>query len=388
MKKTFSKYITEFLKKESSSGILLAFATILAFIVANSKFNEMYFGLLNFKILGLSTQLWVNDALMAIFFFVIGLEIKREVVSGELSTPKKALLPLLCALGGMVFPALIYLYFNPSLPVSKGWGIPMATDIAFAVGILSFLGPRVPFSLKILLLAIAIVDDLGAILAIAFFYTAEIRNIGLAIAALGICIILGMRTLGFNKYRYFIPIGGLVWFGFLYSGVHATIAGVILGLLTPVTLKLKDKGLKTLEPVNDLIHKLHPFTSFLIMPVFAFANAGVNLSGMIFSDVFINQIYVGIVAGLVVGKPFGILITSFVVHKMKLVSLPSQVNWAHIISIGLLAGIGFTMSLFISSLALPTNLEIYSKVAIITASLISGLAGFLLLKTILRPNSV
>lgn len=388
MKKTFSKYIAEFLKKESSSGILLAFATILAFIVANSKFNEMYFGLLNFKILGLSIQLWVNDALMAIFFFVIGLEIKREVVSGELSTPKKALLPLLCALGGMVFPALIYLYFNPGLPASKGWGIPMATDIAFAVGILSFLGPRVPFSLKILLLAIAIVDDLGAILAIAFFYTAEIRNVGLAIAALSICIFLGMRILRINKYRYFIPIGGLVWFGFLYSGVHATIAGVILGLLTPVTLKLKDKGSKTLEPVNDLIHKLHPLTSFLIMPIFAFANAGVDLSGMILSDVFFNPIYVGIVAGLVVGKPFGILITSFFAHKMKLVSLPNQVTWAHIISIGLLSGIGFTMSLFISSLALPTSLEIYSKVGIITASLISGLAGFLMLKTILRPNSV
>lgn len=388
MKKTFSKYIAEFLKKESSSGILLAFATILAFIVANSKFNEMYFGLLNFKILGLSIQLWVNDALMAIFFFVIGLEIKREVVSGELSTPKKALLPLLCALGGMVFPALIYLYFNPGLPASKGWGIPMATDIAFAVGILSFLGPRVPFSLKILLLAIAIVDDLGAILAIAFFYTEEIRNVGLAVAALSICIVLGMRILRINKYRYFIPIGGLVWFGFLYSGVHATIAGVILGLLTPVTLKLKDKGSKSLEPVNDLIHKLHPFTSFLIMPIFAFANAGVDLSGMILSDVFFNPIYVGIVAGLVVGKPFGILITSFFAHKMKLVSLPSQVTWAHIISIGLLAGIGFTMSLFISSLALPTNHEIYSKVGIITASLLSGLAGFLLLKTILRSNSL
>lgn len=379
--------IKEFLKVESSSGIVLGTAAVLAFIIANSSLSSLYFSVLDLNIFGLTLRYWINDGLMAIFFFVVGLEIKKELVLGHLNSPKKAALPMAAAIGGVLFPAAIYLAFNQTPPSSNGWGIPMATDIAFALGVLALFGKKVPLSLKIFLLAVAIVDDLAAILVIAFFYTGAIKGAGLGIAALALGAAAMLRFSGVKNYFYYVLIGSIVWVGFLYSGVHATIAGVLLGLLTPTKFPTDKNTNNTYSPLEDLVHKVHPWVSFAIMPIFAFANAGVNLTGVDFTEVIISPVSLGIILGLLIGKPLGVFLVSYLAVSFKLASLPKGLNWGHILGVGFLAGIGFTMSLFISSLALPAELEINSKTGIIFGSILSGLIGSFILKLFIKkPN--
>jgi NhaA family Na+:H+ antiporter len=390
MLKSFTKLVRRpietFLKTEASSGIILALCATLAMIVANSPWAPEYFELLHVKFFGLSLQHWINDGLMAIFFFVIGMEIKKEILVGELSTVKKAVLPVAAAVGGMILPALIYFFFNPSAPSANGWGVPMATDIAFALGILTLFGKRVPLPLKIFLLALAIVDDLGAVLVIAIFYTKEIRIEGLLAAAGALGAMWFMRRMGIKSYLAYTAWGALAWFGVLFSGVHATVAGVLIGLLTPLTFKVSRESNTTYSPLDTLVHWLHPWVSFGIMPIFAFANAGISLSGIEVSELVQNPIHQGIALGLLVGKPLGIFIFSRVSVLLRWGSLPSGISWNHIWGAGFLGGIGFTMALFISNLALAPEFEIFSKTGIIFGSLLSGLAGSLILALTLRKN--
>jgi NhaA family Na+:H+ antiporter len=378
-KAAFVTPIDLFLKTEAKSGILLAICAMIAMILANSSWAPEYFHILGIKLFNLNLQQWVNDALMAIFFFVIGMEIKKEIVAGELRSPQRAALPVAAALGGMIFPALIYYSFNPRPPDLAGWGIPMATDIAFALGVLTLFGRRVPLSLKIFLLAIAIVDDLGAILVIAFFYTNQINGYGLGIAALFIGLMALVKAVGIRSYWIYTLLGATAWLGVLLSGVHATIAGVVIGLLTPLTFPREKDSLTTYSPLNDLVHALHPWVSYGIMPVFALANAGITLTGTELSELIINPIHRGVAIGLVFGKPAGIIFFSLLAEKTGLAKLPSDLNWKNIIAVGLLAGIGFTMSIFISNLALSSEQEIYSKTGIVAGSLASALLGSIFL---------
>lgn len=373
------KPIVSFFKIEASSGILLAFFALIAMVLANSELSSEYFSVLNFKIINLTVQHWINDAFMVIFFFLIGMEIKKEMVAGELRSPKKAALPIAAAMGGMVFPAIIYYFLNPEYPDSKGWGIPMATDIAFALGVLTIFGNRASLSLKIFLLAIAIVDDLGAILVIAFFYTTKINVQGLAIAAVVLGIMMLVKSIGIKNYSIYILLGFFVWVGVLLSGVHATIAGVLIGLLTPYKFPTERKSTITYSPLEYLVHKLHPWVSFGIMPIFALANAGVVIKGVDIIEIIKNPIHQGVALGLLIGKPVGILVFSFLAVKFKLAQLPSALSWRDVTAVGVLAGIGFTMALFISNLALYPEQEIYSKTGIILGSIIAAIAGSILL---------
>lgn len=373
MIKKLKSSLIKFIQVESSSSIILAVTTILALIIANSIFSSDYTSILNFKFFNLSISHWINDGLMAIFFFLVGLEIKKEIVIGELNTLKKASLPIAAALGGMIVPALIYVAFNPKAPELNGWGIPMATDIAFALGVLSLFGKRIPVALKILLLAVAIVDDLGAIIVIAIFYTSKINLIGLLIASIAIAGVYGLKRFKISNYFMYFPFGIILWFGVLYSGVHATIAGVILGLLTPITF-LDSRSLQT-EPAEKLIKFLHVPVSFIIMPIFAFANAGVEVNFATFNTAVSSNLFNGIVLGLVLGKPLGILLFSFVSCKLKISRLPNELQWRHIFVLGNIAGIGFTMSLFISKLALSIELEQIAKLAVLMASITAILFG-------------
>lgn len=425
-----------FLKMESSSGIILLAVAVIAMVMANSPLYDIYNAIIHFDLgvklgsteVSHSFQHWVNDGLMVIFFFVVGLEIKRELVQGELSSLSKAALPMFAALGGMVAPALIYLALNPTYPGHAGWGIPMATDIAFAVGILTLFSRKVPFTLKIFLLALAIVDDLGAILVIAFFYTESIHQFALGMAAVGIAVITIMKYSGVRQITIYSVVGFLVWVAILKSGVHATISGVIMGLLTPVAALFPKKELpqkfkkladeiaeniknekdekelssETLDKIHDLhtvtvessspldrlIHMLHPFVSFVIMPIFAFVNAGVHIENISITEFFNNHISLGIILGLVVGKPIGVMLMSYIAIKLKLAKLPKGVTWGNMLAVGFLAGIGFTMALFISNLALHNlpNLEMFSKLGILTASIIAGIIGSVLLVVSKSPN--
>jgi len=432
--------IERFLKLEASSGILLIVASILALIMANSGLHHFYHDLLHFPIdlhigsLTLHGTLhhWVNDALMVIFFFVVGLEIKRELILGELSTPKKAALPLFAALGGMVVPAAFYAFLNMSGAEGtalNGWGIPMATDIAFAVGIITLLGKRVPFSLKIFLLALAIVDDLGAVFVIAAFYTSEIHAGALGIAALGCIAMVCFNFIGIRSVIAYVILGFIIWLGFFESGVHATIAGVVVGFLTPykalikgdelgeklteisgraleklrfkddvatkveleykdrkTLLQLRDVSYEGLSPMDRLIDQLHPWVSFFIMPVFAFFNAGVEISTEALSSFFSSPVSMGVILGLVVGKPIGILVFSWLATVLRMAALPAGVNWKQVLGLGFLGGIGFTMSLFVTGLAItdPFMADL-AKMGILTASLIASVVGALLLITF-SPN--
>lgn len=373
------KPIETFLKTEASSGIVLAICALIAMALANSPWAPQYFNLLMFKIAGLNIQQWINDALMAIFFFVIGMEIKKELIVGELRSPQLAALPIAAALGGMIFPALIYHFFNQQSPDAHGWGIPMATDIAFALGVLSLFGKKVPLSLKIFLLAIAIVDDLGAILVIAFFYTSKINGQGLGIAALMFGLMVLIKEMGIKSYLAYIIIGSIAWFGILLSGVHATIAGVVIGLITPLTYQVNKGANKTYSPLEDLVKYLHPWVSYGIMPIFALANAGINITGTDISLLIQNPIHQGVALGLVFGKPAGIILFSALAVAFGLAKLTSGLKWKHVIATGFLAGIGFTMALFISSLALLPEQEIYSKTGIVLGSLVSAILGAIFL---------
>ncbi len=376
--------INKFIHIESSSSIVLGVATLLALLLANSSFSIGYHAFLGLKVFNLSISHWINDGLMAIFFFLVGLEIKKEIVIGELNSVKKASLPIAAALGGMIVPALIYWSFNPRPPEATGWGIPMATDIAFALGVLSLFGKRIPAALKILLLAVAIVDDLGAIIVIAVFYTSKLNVLGLAIGVVAVFAIQLLKHFRISNYFVYVPFGILLWLGVLYSGVHATIAGVILGLLTPIQFKVNSA--KQIEPAERLIKFLHTPVSFLIMPVFALANAGVEFSFSSLATASSTGLFKGILYGLVVGKPLGILLFSYVSYKFKLSHMPKGLSWHHIFVLGNIAGIGFTMSLFISKLALSADLDQIAKLAILVASTSAILVGALSALLLIRKD--
>lgn len=371
----------DFFNSSSSSGIVLFSCLFLSLVIANSplgagfnNFLETQLGFENDAIhLRYPIALWINDGLMAIFFLLVGLEIKREVVEGELSSPKKAILPIICALGGAIVPALIYAFLNGGTPTAAGWGIPMATDIAFALAILSLVSKKVPISLKIFLAALAIVDDLLAILVIAVFYSSELHYMNLVYAA----AILGLLFL-FNRFGvknlalYLIP-GVLIWYFVHHSGIHATIAGVLVALTLPTTADDVESPLEKLE------HALTKPVSFLIVPIFALANTNIRFEDGMVEGLF-TGLGMGIVLGLVVGKPIGILLISWLSVKLKISQLPDQARWIHILGVGLLAGIGFTMSIFISILSFTDPLLVQeAKFSILVGSFLSGFLGYMIL---------
>jgi NhaA family Na+:H+ antiporter len=414
-------------KNAAFPGIVLIFVAAIAIIWANSSAGTIYFELWQNKItigfgnntLSKPLLLWINDGLMAMFFFVIGLEIKREVMAGELSTWKQAAMPVFAALGGIMVPSLIFFFFNNGKPSSNGWGIPMATDIAFSLGVLALLGKRVPLSLKIFLTALAIVDDLGAVLVIAFFYSSKIilSNIALGAFFLGVMMIMNFAGVR-NKLAYAIPGILGIWLAFLLSGVHATIAGVLAAFVIPASTKISKTDFKqtiinlandindfvkkktpfltkeeqhtvaiikqTCEhyepPLQSLEHTLHSWVIFLIMPIFALSNTGVVLGNSILPAIK-SDAGIGIILGLVFGKPLGIVLFSWISHKAGIASLPEKTKWVHILGVGLLGGIGFTMALFVAGLAFTeTELIDYAKISILFASVIAGLAGYFVLR--------
>ncbi len=323
-------------------------------------------------------QLWVNDGLMTVFFFVVGLEIKRELVRGELRDPKIASLPVLAALGGMVVPALLYLTVNASGPGARGWAIPMATDIAFAVAVLAIVGSRVPPRLKLFLLSLAIVDDIGAILVIALFYSGAISPSWLLGAVAALLVVLGLQRLGIRHALVYVLPGVALWVCVLESGVHATIAGVALGLLTPA------RPIHGREVLEELEARIHPWSSFVIVPVFALANAGIELGGGSFTRALQSPIALGVVLGLVLGKPLGILATTALALRLRLGRLPEGVRLAHVAAAGAAAGIGFTVSLFVANLSYAGIRLDEAKVAILSASILSGAIGIALLRLTTR----
>lgn len=376
-----------FFAHEASPTYLLGFCTLLALGLANSPWRESYAGFLHAAVGPLSVHEWINDGLMAVFFFVVGMEIKRELVEGELASRKRAALPIAAAVGGMLGPALFYLAFNPAGPAARGWGVPMATDIAFAAAALSFFGKRVPAPLKIFLLAFAIVDDLGAVVVIALFYTGQIAVPFLGLAALFTVFILLSRNLGVRAYGWYVLLGAGLWFAVLRSGVHATIAGVLLGVLTPLSFESR-RGGRT-EPLADLISALHPYVSFLIMPLFALANAGVSFAGG-FS--LADPVPLGVITGLVLGKPLGILLFASLAAAAGIAQLPRGVRWRDLAGVACLGGIGFTMALFVAHLAFDEASETTAKAAILAASALAWLIGAAWLAAVLpklkpRENS-
>ncbi len=378
----------EFLRLETSSGILLMICAVAAIALANSPIGAAWDAVWTTKftvgygegMLSKPLVLWINDGLMAVFFLVVGLEIKRELLSGELASARKAALPAAAALGGMVVPALFYAAFNRGLPSSTGWGVPMATDIAFSLGVLAMLGKRAPLVLKILLTAVAIVDDLGAVVVIAVFYTATIKGMLLAISLGVLALAWAFGRAGGRHYVVFGLLGLIAWFFMLKSGVHATIAGVLLAFALPSRKLDHEEDPLTLR----CEHALHPWVAFVIMPIFALANAGVTLSGS-FTAALVSPPALGIMAGLVLGKPLGIFFFSWVAVKLGVASLPAGLTWGGLLGLGLLAGIGFTMSLFIADLAfgLSENLG-YAKAGILAASLLAGVLGFICLRLVLK----
>ena len=419
-----------FFSIEASGGILLLIATVIALVWANSPWQENYHHLwethLSFDIgrfhLSKSFHHWINDGLMAIFFFVVGLEIKREVLVGELSSVKKSSLPIAAALGGMVIPALIYTVLNKSPETAAGWGVPMATDIAFSLGILNLLGKRVPLSLKVFLVAFAIVDDIGAVLVIAFFYSADIQTNALIIAVIFFLLLVLMNRMKIRSIHLYMIIGWVVWYYFLISGIHPTLAGVLIAFTIPVKRKINvrsfrnsmeqslkpfciegcdDKMILTHEqlasvdnmkeevsyvqsPLQSLEHRLHGFVTFIVMPLFALANAGVTFQGVEGSGIF-KDLSLQIETSLILGKVVGIVLFTFLSIKFGFANLPDNVKWVHILGIGFLGGIGFTMSLFIANLAFRVGAALDpAKLGILVGSLIAGAIGYLILRYTLK----
>lgn len=418
--------VNRFINKSTTGGIVLFVSAVIALILANSPWQEAYhhfwenhikFGIGDY-VIDKTLHHWINDGLMAIFFFVVGLELKREILGGELSNPRNAILPVAAGLGGMIFPALLYLVFNTTGEAQNGWGIPMATDIAFALGVLFLLGDRVPASLKLFLTALAIADDIGAVLVIAFFYTSDISYVSLLVGSAFLLLLILSNVLGVRSTVYYgiLGIGGL-WMAFLLSGVHATIAGVLAAFTIPATVRIDEIGfvekmkmyiekfknadpngaptvtpkqlhiledMRTLSklamtPLQRLEHGMHPFVTYIVMPIFALANAGVTLSTETASSTT-SYVAIGVVVGLLVGKFIGIVGVSSLMVKLKIASLPEGMNFKHLIGAGFLASIGFTMSLFVANLAFKNNdLIQQAKIGILIASLIGGLLGFLFL---------
>jgi NhaA family Na+:H+ antiporter len=427
----FVRPVLEFTRIEAAGGFVLLVAAAIAIAWANSPWYETYFELINAHVsfdatifhIDESIEHFINDGLMAIFFFVVGLEIKRELVIGELNSVKKASLPVMAALGGMLVPAGIFLTIvlaGETNGASQGWGIPMATDIAFSVGVVALLGTRVPVGAKLFLLALAIVDDIGAIAIIAIYYTEQLDAGALALGVAGLAVIYFARRAGVISLLFYVPMGFVVWYFFLQSGVHATIAGVALGLLTPVKAKYEDeqfqqKAVALLErwkthqaspetetlhdrdalelaavakasvsPLDRLEHALHPWSSFVIVPLFAFANAGVRFIGNDASLVeqVLSPVALGVTVGLVVGKPLGIVLFTWVGLRLNLGVLPRRTNMKTVLGLGALAGIGFTVSLLVTELAF-TNVQLISeaKLGIFIGSAIAGVAGYFILRT-------
>jgi Na+/H+ antiporter NhaA len=374
----------EFFDNEKSSSVVLIFCTAISLVVANTFLGKPYLDFWHSYVGGLSIEHWVNDGLMAIFFLLIGLELERELYAGELSNFKNALLPIIAACGGIIIPASIHFSLNYGTPTQSGVGIPMATDIAFALGVLALLGSRVPASLKVFLTALAVMDDLGAIIVIAVFYTAELSFLYLmgALAVLaGLVVLNRLRVMSLIPYL----LGGAVaWFFMLKSGVHATIAGVLLAFTIPFTAKADDEK----SPSHKLEHFLHKPVAFIILPIFALANTGIVI-GDGWADSFSSTNSFGIMAGLIAGKPIGITLFSFIAVSIGICRLPLDLNWKHIFGAGLLGGIGFTMSIFITNLAFVGNNETInaSKMSILLASLTAGTIGFLWLKLFGQPVS-
>jgi NhaA family Na+:H+ antiporter len=384
MIKTLSKPFKWFFKLEAASGLVLLIAAIIALVISNSNFSELYFGTLeqylfiginNFG-LKLSVHHWINDLLMAIFFFFVTLEIKREFIQGELSNLKKALLPIIGAVGGMVIPALVYVAINfGNTETLNGWAIPSATDIAFSLGILSLLGSRVPISLKIFLTALAIIDDLGAILIIAFFYSGDLSISYLSLILISYIFLLILNKYGVKKFVPYFIIGAFMWYFTFKSGIHATIAGVLLASTIPHRVKDKDYSL-----LIKLEHAISPYVAFLIMPIFAFANAGVSLEGLSLSALLL-PVPLGILLGLFIGKQVGVMIFSFVAVKLGAAQMPDNANWLTIYGVSVLTGIGFTMSLFVGNLAFAENIQYIDgvKIGVLAGSLLSTLFGYFIL---------
>ena len=373
-----------FFKLEAASGILLLISAIAALIVSNSELSVYYFETLNKYLfiginnfgLKLSVLHWINDALMAIFFFFVTLEIKREFLQGELSSIKQAMLPIIGAIGGMLIPALIYIYINIGNPNTlNGWAIPSATDIAFSIGILSLLGSRVPISLKVFLTALAIIDDLGAIVIIAFFYTGDLNIQYLLLMLVTFILLLVLNKFSIKKFTPYLILGLFLWFFTHESGVHATIAGVLLASVIPHRKKDHDFSL-----LIKIEHAISPYVAYMIMPLFAFANAGVSLEGLSLSSLML-PVPLGILLGLFVGKQLGVFVFSYASIKFGLATLPNNSNWVSFYAVGVLTGIGFTMSLFVGNLAFVNNMEYMDgvKIGVLSGSLLSTVVGFVLL---------
>lgn len=385
--------LNDFLDLESASGILLVFAAILAMVVANSPLAALYGSLielpLGVRVGALEIEkpllLWVNDGLMAVFFFLVGLELKREVLEGQLSDPKEIVLPALGALGGMLVPAAIYIWVNQGDSTAlQGWAIPAATDIAFALAILALLGSRVPLSLKIFLVSVAIFDDVGAIVIIALFYTSDLSVAALVTAAACLPVLFLLNRRGVMEKTPYILIGLVIWVAVLKSGVHATLAGVVLAVFIPMRNQEEEAS-----PLHDIEHDLHTAVAFGILPVFAFANAGISLADLSV-DSFLHPVPLGIIAGLFVGKQLGVFLFCLLGVLLGIARLPDGLRWAHIYGTALICGVGFTMSLFIGSLAFEetgVNLLFDERLGIIVGSLISGICGYLVLRLTL-PESV
>ena len=384
MIKTLSKPFKWFFQLEAASGLVLLIAAIIALVISNSNLSELYFttleqylfiGVNNFG-LKLSVHHWINDLLMAIFFFFVTLEIKREFIQGELSNLKKALLPIIGAVGGMVIPALVYVLINlGNSETLNGWAIPSATDIAFSLGILSLLGSRVPISLKIFLTALAIIDDLGAILIIAFFYSGDLSISYLSLILISYILLLVLNKFGIKKFIPYLIIGSFMWFFTYKSGIHATIAGVLLASTIPHRAKEKDFSL-----LIKLEHAISPYVAFIIMPIFAFANAGVNLTGLSFSSL-LAPVPLGILLGLFVGKQVGVMVISYLAVKLGAAQMPDKSNWLSLYGVSILTGIGFTMSLFVGNLAFVENTQYMDgvKIGVLSGSLLSTIFGYFIL---------
>ena len=389
MIKQLSKPFKWFFQLEAASGLFLLFAAVIALVISNSTLSDLYFSTLNKYLfiginnfgLKLSIIHWINDGLMAIFFFFVTLEIKREFLQGELSNMKQAILPIVAAVGGMLVPALIYIYINfGDVETLNGWAIPSATDIAFSLGVLSLLGKRVPLSLKVFLTALAIIDDLGAIVIIAIFYSGDLSIKYLSLMLLAFILLLVINKFNIKRFFPYLIIGLFLWDFTHNSGIHATIAGVLLAISIPHRIKNKDFSL-----LVKVEHAISPYVAFGIMPLFAFANAGVSLEGLSISSLF-DKVPLGILLGLFVGKQLGVFVFSYVSIKLKFAQMPSNSNWFNLYGVGILTGIGFTMSLFVGNLAFVDNVQYIDgvKIGVLAGSLLSTLAGYFLI--LLSPN--
>ena len=372
--------LRELLQSEAGGGIVLMVAAAAALAIANSPLAPAYFGVLKTYVGGLSILHWINDALMAVFFLLVGLEIKREFLDGQLSTWPRRILPGLAAAGGMAAPALIYVALNVSnAETLRGWAIPTATDIAFALGVLALLGSRVPVSLKVFLTALAIIDDLGAVAIIAAFYTANLALLWLGLAVLVLLVLAGLNRAGVERLWPYLALGAVLWFFVLKSGVHATLAGVALALTIPLRPS-PGRPDDPASPLHILEHALHPWVAFLIVPVFGFANAGVSLAGMSWAAL-LAPVPLGIAAGLFFGKQIGVFLTTWVAVKLDWADCPEDASWAQVYGVSLLCGIGFTMSLFIGLLAFPASPELQDavKIGVLSGSVLSAVVGTLVL---------